>query len=60
MGTRPGDLDDDGDLDAFITNSEGADFVYKNSGDATFTQHQVLNLFVEQPTDPYELVNKVD
>ena len=36
MGTAVGDYDNDGDLDLFVT-SFGADTLYRNNGDGTFT-----------------------
>ena len=33
------DLDNDADLDLFVTNDQGPNFLYINNGDATFTRH---------------------
>ncbi|AMV39257.1 CRTAC1 family protein [Planctomyces sp. SH-PL62] len=38
LGVLTSDLDDDGDVDVFVTNDSNPNFLYRNNGDGTFTE----------------------
>ena len=42
MGVASGDIDDDGDFDIFVPNDAMENYLYRNSGDGTFTDVAVL------------------